>query len=101
MVDRLRGHRSASSICGGAAEVNHETAGLYSRLIGGDLPQIAYFYDESGNMQYICIGAWGAAVTDLKWKIFLLAYDANNNLSTVKTTHSNTAASARATATYG
>ena len=45
---------------------------------GGGYPQVAYFYDANENLEYVCIGDWGALTSEAKWKIFKLAYDANN-----------------------
>lgn len=81
--------------------MNNGDVALHQKLVSGDIPQLAYFYDGNGNMEYVGLGSWGALTSEAKWKIFKLAYDSNNNLSTVKSTHKFNILDNRTTATYG
>lgn len=71
------------------------------KAFGGGYPQYAYYYDANENLEYVAIGDWGAASSDAKWRIFKLTYNANNSLTSAKSTQKYQILDGRLTATYG
>lgn len=65
------------------------------------IPQTKMYYNANELLEYICLGPWGASLTDPAWIVEKIAYTVTSQIDTLTHTRGYVAANNPSALTYG